>query len=103
MNNYRLLINPFAELDLLEAYEWYELKQENLGKRFIKEVNYIIEHIKENPFQFPEIKKDIRQAIVNNFPFVIFFYLKDDLINVFAIFHSSRNPIIWKKRFNKNF
>ncbi len=101
MKIYKLLINPFAELELNEAKEWYNLQQEHLGERFVKEIDKTLTRINDNPFQFPQKKKQIRKAVVNNFPYSIFFYVSDNLINVFAIFHYSRNPMIWKKRFNE--
>lgn len=101
MKIYNLLINPFAELELEEAKDWYNLQQDDLGERFVKEIDKTIIRINENPFQFPKEMKKIRKAIVNDFPYSIFFYMTDNLINVFAIFHSSRNPMIWKKRFRE--
>jgi toxin ParE1/3/4 len=101
MKTYNLLINPFAELELEEAKDWYNLQQDDLGERFVKEIEKTIIRITENPFQFPKEIKQIRKAIVNDFPYSIFFYVADNLINVFAIFHSSRNPMIWKKRFRE--
>ena len=101
MKTYNLLINPFAELELEEAKDWYNLQQDYLGERFVKEIDKTIIRITENPFQFPKETKQIRKAIVNDFPYSIFFYVADNLINVFAIFHSGRNPMIWKKRFRE--
>ena len=62
-------------------------------------MNTVILRITENPFQFPKERKYIRKATLSQFPYLVFFYVNDDLINVFAVFHSSRNPIIWRKRF----
>ena len=101
MKNYKLLINPFAELELDEAKEWYNLQQNNLGERFVNEIDITVIRIRENPFQFPKEKKQIRKAVVNNFPYSILFNVADNLINIFAVFHSSRNPMIWRKRFNE--
>ncbi len=53
----RLIINPFAELDLQVAYEWYDLKKEGLGKEFLAEVDNTIIRILQNPQQFKTIKK----------------------------------------------
>jgi len=98
MNSYRLIINPFAELDLQMAFEWYNLQKEGLGEEFISEVDKTINRIIQNPNQFSKVKKSIRMAIVKRFPFGIFYVIKSDIINVFAIFHFSRNPALWKKR-----
>ena len=100
MIDYKLLINPFAELELIQAKGNYNLLKEDLGERFVKEIDKTINNINKNPFQFPIEKKEIRKAVISNFPFVIFFYVVNSTINVFAVFHTSRNPMIWKKRFN---
>jgi hypothetical protein len=99
MKNYKLLINPFAEFELIQAKKNYNLHKEDLGEIFVKEIEKTITRINKNPLQFPIVNKNIRKAIVSNFPYTIFFYVVNDIINVFAVFHSSRNPMIWKERF----
>ena len=37
MSSFKLIINPFAELDLQVACEWYDLKKEELGKESLSE------------------------------------------------------------------
>ncbi len=100
MKSFKLLINPFAELDLQLAKEWYNLQKEELGNEFIQEITTTLTRIKLNPKQFPKIRRDIRKAIVNRFPFGIFFVVHSNTINVFAVFHNSRNPIKWEGRMN---
>lgn len=78
--------------------EFYESKQEILGKDFVKEVDNTFDRIAENPEQFPKIKRlPVRKASLNRFPFGIFFAEKDTIINILAVFHHSRNP----KKLNK--
>ncbi len=98
MSSYRLIINPFAELDLQVAHEWYDLKKEGLGKEFLLEVENTINRILKNPQQFRTIKKQTRMAVVKRFPFGIFYVIGEEVINVFAVFHFSRNPKSWTKR-----
>ena len=59
MSSYRLIINPFAELDLQIAYEWYDLQKEGLGEEFILEVDRTIKRIVQNPKQFGKVRKDV--------------------------------------------
>ncbi len=98
MSNYKIIINPFAELDILDARDWYNDQKENLGSEFILEIKHTIEKIEINPLQFPEVKKDIRRALVNRFPYIIFFTVYEPVVNIFALFHTSRNPKVWKSR-----
>ena len=102
MKKYNLIINPFAEEDIKESMEWYNLQKEKLGEEFFQEIKKTAFSIKENPFQFEEIKNEIRQAIIKRFPFLMFFYIDGSTINIFAVFHQKRNPRIWKKRIHGN-
>lgn len=92
MKKFNLKINPFAELDLEDSFEYYENQKEGLGEEFLSEVKTTLKRITENPDQFPKSSKDVRKALIDRFPFIIFFYVKEAIINVFAIFHCSRNP-----------
>jgi plasmid stabilization system protein ParE len=98
VNRYRLIISSFAEDDLQVSKEWYDLQKELLGEKFINEIDKTLQIILLNPFQFPKIKGEIRRAIIQKFPFGIFFFVEKDNINVIAIFHFSRNPKLWKDR-----
>ena len=88
-------------MDLQVATEWHNLQKDKLGNEFIYEIDNTLMRILDNPKQFPRIRQEIRSAHVNRFPFSIFFVAKKDIINVFAIFHQSRNPVIWKDRIKK--
>ncbi len=101
MLTYTIILNPFAEEDIKESREWYNLQRENLGEEFLEELKKIVKLISENPFQFPKSKKDIRKAVLDRFPFSVFFFTENEVINIFAVFHASRNPKIRDKRISK--
>ncbi len=98
MKDFSLIINPFAEEDLKDAKKWYDLQLEKLGDDFLKEIRKTIFHIQKNPLQFQKVRKQTRRAIVKRFPYLIYFVVNDQVINVFAVFHSSRSPEVWKER-----
>ena len=91
---YKLIISPFAELDFEEAKSYYNIQREGLENEFIEELEDTLKRIKNNPKQYPKIRKKIRKAIVRRFPYGIFY-----VFNILAIFHFSRNPKIWKSRY----
>ena len=95
---YEIIVSPEAENELTISKEFYESKQESLGKDFVKEVDKTFDRIAENPEQFPKVKqKRVRKASVNRFPFGIYFAVKDTIIYILAVFHYSRN----QKKLNK--
>lgn len=101
MRKFILKINPFAEEDIIGSYNYYETEKEGLGVDFVQEIKETISRIKGNPNQFPKIRNQIRVALTNRFPFIIIYYVKGLIINVFAVYHTSRNPKIWRKRMKK--
>ena len=94
MKDFSLIINPFAEEDLKNAKKWYDLQLESLGDDFLQEIRKTIFLIQKNPSQFQKVRKQIRRAVVKQFPYSIYFIVNNQVINVFAVFHSSRNPNI---------
>ena len=94
----QLIISQLAEEDLKDAKEFYNSKKEGLGDELVSEIENTLKRIVDNPKQFPKVKKDIIKALTNRFSYGIFFVFKHYIINVLSIFHTSRNPDIWKKR-----
>jgi toxin ParE1/3/4 len=87
-----------AEVELFEASLWYETESEALGFEFDSEVNRALGRVAESPNQFPVLGRDIRRAIVDGFPYGVFFVDFDDEISVIGIIHLHRDPETWKSR-----
>ncbi len=98
MIKFQLFINRFAENDLENSINYYEEQKYGLGNKFLLELKETIKRIEGNPYQFPKIERKARKANLTKFPFAILFVVDGALINVFSIFHLSRNPNIWKDR-----
>ena len=92
MNNVSLQ-SPKAQKEIIDAWEWYEDKQQGLGDRFLKEVHNKIKSIAANPLHYP-LKGKYREAQINIFPYLIIFKvdLKNDVVLVVSVFHMSRHP-----------
>jgi hypothetical protein len=63
--SFRLIINPFAELDLHSSVEFYELQKAGLGKDFIFEVETTLKRIENNPHHFYQVKRNVRKALMS--------------------------------------
>ena len=94
-----LILTPQAERDFKGAYDWYENQDTGLGKEFARCVDVKITSVLRSPYQHQVVyKKIIRRAIVNRFPFSIYFVEQKDVISVFAILRQHRDPQSWKSR-----
>ena len=92
-------IRPAAEYEFDEASDWYKEEDPAVRDRFVMAVDKKISAITQRPLMFPVVKATrVRRAIVDGFPFSIFFVLYSEHIVILSIFHDSRNPIIWRGR-----
>jgi plasmid stabilization system protein ParE len=98
VKKYRVIVNAFAKADLEIAVDWYASQKVGLDEEFINEIEKAILRIQDNPRLFAVVRKQIRMSIVKRFPYGIYFYVTGDIINVFAVFHFSRNPKVLRKR-----
>jgi plasmid stabilization system protein ParE len=93
MKKFQIVILEKAFQEIENARDYYENNQINLATSFTKEVFSILEIIESNPLLFPVKFKNIREAVINKFPFaVIFEVLPNDEIIVLSVFHFRRNP-----------
>jgi toxin ParE1/3/4 len=98
MTKLPVVLEPEAEADLLEAYEWYENSHEGLGRQFIGCVNSALAIISEGPKKYAVTHQDVRQALIRRFPYVICFLIEKDRVVVIAVMHSGRDPQHWQSR-----
>jgi plasmid stabilization system protein ParE len=96
----QIYIRSEAESDLEDAALWYQTQAAGLGYEFLDEVKKTLQIMADNPEIFQIIYKDVRRAVVQRFPFVIYYQVEEEIIVVFGIIHASRNPYDWKKRLN---
>jgi len=94
----KLIIKPLAEIDAKEAMLWYNDKLEGLGREFLLSLDAKINAIQRNPKQFPIKYKNIRRALIDRFPYGIFYIIENETVYIIAIIHTKRNPTTWKKR-----
>lgn len=95
----KIIVQPEAEAEAQDSFSWYESEKQGLGEEFFSQFRATLEAISHNPEQYPPIKRDIRRALLVRFPFAVFYVVQGDAVKVLAVFHSSRNPNEWRKRF----
>ena len=58
----------------------------------------LTERMSANPGQFPIVFRNVRRALLPQFPYSLFFVVEGNTLLVIACFHASRDPSQWKKR-----
>jgi len=94
------VISVYAKTDLSEASKWYEEQQKGLGRRFLNEMKKAFDAIAENPTAFQIRYDENRIYYTSVFPYGIHYqyvFSKNE-VRIKAIFHTARNPHVWKQR-----
>jgi len=91
--------HPEAELEFLEAINYYEERERGLGYDFAIEVFTTIQNIVNYPTAWPIIEEDVRRCLVNRFPYGVIYGIEQDEIFILAVMHLHRHPDYWKKRY----
>ena len=94
----RLIVAPEAAQDIEEAYDWYECRRVGLGEDFLSSVDACIEAICRQPEMHAKAHEDYRRGLVRRFPYAIFYEYAGDVVTVYCVFHTSRDPRKWRER-----
>jgi plasmid stabilization system protein ParE len=89
---------PEADAELTEAREWYSHQRQDLDLEFMQCIDDALARVVVNPQSFPIVYRQLRRVVVRRFPFAVFYEVTVDEIQVVAVFHSRRDPEVWKSR-----
>ena len=87
---------PDAEADLADARVWYGRQRAGLDLAVTLRVDETLTRIVESPYLYPIVHRQLRRAVLRQFPLAIFYDILGDEIRVFAVYHSCRD----RKRLN---
>ncbi|MCF7816289.1 MAG: type II toxin-antitoxin system RelE/ParE family toxin [Kiritimatiellales bacterium] len=86
---------------MMEAAQFYESQQTDLGKHFLSSVQAALNQVQINPLLYPAAHLDVRRCITKTFPFSVLYRIAPDQIIVMAVMHQRRQPDYWKRRKNE--
>jgi plasmid stabilization system protein ParE len=96
---FSIVFRRIAKREFDDAISWYEDRREGLGRDFSVAVERLLERIALSPSQFAYVKGNVRRAVLQRFPYSIYFVVEDYRILVLAIFHARRDPEHLEDRF----
>lgn len=91
-------LRPEAEQDLAESATWYEEQRQGLGQEFLDEILTMLSNIADTPLMYPNVHRNTRRALIQRFPFGVYYRVEEMTVIVVAVIHGSRNPRRWKNR-----
>jgi len=91
-----------ADLEVLEAAEWYDSQRDHLGDELIAEVENALNRLQRDPLlhaRFPRVKgHDIRSCRLHRFPYLVVYRYQADELLIIAVSHVRRKPFYWLNR-----
>jgi plasmid stabilization system protein ParE len=91
-------LHPDAVDEAEAAARWYRERSPRAAKRFVEEVNQVIERILEAPHRWPRGIKGTRKLNLPCFPFAVVYWEGNGHIRILAVAHGRRRPGYWKGR-----
>ncbi len=98
MPTYLVIIQPEAELDLDEAYEYLEGQQIGLGFELLAEIADAITVLEETPFLFQKNHDEKRRFFLQRFKYNLIYKVVNANVYILAIIYGNRNPSRWEDR-----
>jgi len=95
---YRLTVRRQAKADIREAARWYERQRHGLGRAFLRQIDMLLDRIREDPLQHQVVFRGVRRAIPRRFPYGLFYRIDGSVVLVFAVVHLHRDPSTWQDR-----
>lgn len=95
--NLPVVLTLDAETDFDTAADFYQ-QQAGLGDRFTDSVRQSLRAIGQMPESHAPLHRDVRRTKVRPFPYIIYYRVRPDRVEVIAILHGRRDPSVWKDR-----
>lgn len=88
-----------ARQDLAATWAWYEDQKLGLGDRFVEQCDHLFDRIRQMPELYELVhRSQVRRAKLRRFPYVVYYRLRGDDIEILAIIHGHRKASEWRRR-----
>jgi plasmid stabilization system protein ParE len=93
-----VVLRPEAQADVLSARRWYENQREGLGVAFEECLEEVFARIARMPELYEVALRDVRRGKLRRFPYLVYYRVFTDRVEVIAVLHGSRHPQVWQDR-----
>jgi plasmid stabilization system protein ParE len=94
----RYTFHESAELELIDAAQYYESRSDGLGRMFLAEVDAAIADVLKYPKAAPVVHGEARRKPVRRFPYALLYAVEDESVRFLAVGHNRRRPLYWSDR-----
>lgn len=94
--SFRVKIEPEAEAEIIEAFNWYETQSPGLGGEFLRAVKQAEAIIARNPYLYQVHYRAVRRGYLRRFPYALHYLNDGEDVSVISCYHFRRDPGQWK-------
>jgi len=87
-----------ADIDIQEAYEYYEDYQEGRGTLFMSHLDAAFTYLRNFPEIAPLFHGRYRRLLIPRFPYGIFYTLESNRVIIAAVMNLQQNPAVIRRR-----
>jgi|SRR5580704_9383978 toxin ParE1/3/4 len=91
-------LHPAAIEEAEAAARWYMERSPRAARRFVDELNLVLDRILEAPNRWPRSTNGTRKLNLPCFPFAVIYRETEDHVRILAVAHGRRRPGYWKYR-----
>jgi plasmid stabilization system protein ParE len=92
------VFTPAAEVDVEDAYRWYEVQRAGLGSAFRHALDGAIAAVEANPSVYGILHRNTRRVLLPKFPYGLYYCIIDEQPVIVGCIHPKRNPRVWRSR-----
>jgi plasmid stabilization system protein ParE len=93
-----IVLRPEASRDAEEARDYLEGQRTDWGQAFLARLNELLARIGALPELYAVLGRNVRAARLRQFPFVVYYRVHADRVEVLAVLHGSRDASAWQAR-----
>ncbi len=94
--NRALVVEPEAEAEIDQAVDWYYEHSRMAAIGFRDAVDRALDFIGKHPEQYQVVYRQTRRALVDGYPYALFYTVTEIQVIVVSCFHTARDPNAWR-------
>ena len=93
-----VILDPEAQAEFDTGYDYYAMHRLAVAEAFADAVQTVLVRIGKMPQLHQTVFGEVRRAVVRGFPYCVYYREESGQVRVFSVFHTSRDPGIWRAR-----
>jgi toxin ParE1/3/4 len=94
----QVVMRPEASRDAEDARNYFDAQRAAFGQTFLIRLDDTLARIGAMPETYATVWRNVRAARLRQFPYVVYYRIGDERVEVLAVMHGSRDASAWRTR-----